>query len=260
MDKMQVYEMLEENLQELRIVENEISMVQLARYQKRVNKVKEKKFEEIRNFFETKIKMYNQTIEKCEFDVEKCIERYKKQMNKLITAYDNTFLKIFEMMQDAMNKQKIMISNMVTLKEKLDDEQTLEEDKEKIKKMIKASAQKKLNYSVIIDECNARLGWCIESFLADVDVVFENEACELQVYKENIIQKIWKKFSSMFWGKGEYKEFLENYKLNDMKKIKLKNTEKILALAITLNGVIKQIEEVERQMTEQYTQVVSAKI
>ena len=50
MDEIEIFEKLNENMQNLENVENEISMLQLAIYQKNIEKLKECKMNEIRDF------------------------------------------------------------------------------------------------------------------------------------------------------------------------------------------------------------------
>jgi len=52
MEENQIFEKLNENLYNLDNVENEISMIELAIYQKSIEELKNKKINEIREFFE----------------------------------------------------------------------------------------------------------------------------------------------------------------------------------------------------------------
>lgn len=142
MDEIQILEKLNENMQNLENVENEISMLQLAIYQKNIEKLKECKLNEIREFFEQQLRFYNQKSEKYEVEIEKNINKYKEQLEKLIYVYDNLYINIFKIMQNAMNNQKIAIANIVTLTEKLKEKTHNDEEIQEIKNMIMACAQK----------------------------------------------------------------------------------------------------------------------
>ena len=87
MDKILIFEKLNENMQNLENVEKEISMLQLAIYEKNTEKLKECKMNEIREFFEQQSKFYNQKSEKYEYEIEKNINKYKEQLEKLINVY-----------------------------------------------------------------------------------------------------------------------------------------------------------------------------
>ena len=69
MVEIQIFEKLNENMQNLENVENEISMVELAIYQKSIEELKDKKINEIRELFEQRARFYNQKIEKYNYEI-----------------------------------------------------------------------------------------------------------------------------------------------------------------------------------------------
>lgn len=256
MDGIEIFEKLNENMQNLENVENEISMLQLAIYQKNIEKLKECKMNEIRDFFEQQSKFYNQKSEKYEYEIEKNINKYKEQLEKLINVYDNLYVNIFKIMQNAMNNQKIAIANIVTLTERLQKEKNTDEEIQKMQNTILACAQKKLNYAVIIDECKARIKWCIENVQEDINEVFINNIYQLQIYEDNIFTKIKRIIFNKISGKSKFKRFLENYENEYIKDIKAKNSSKILDIVSTLNGIMKQMEKVKAQISIKYKQMI----
>ena len=256
MDEIQIFEKLNENMQNLENVENEISMLQLAIYQKSIEKLKDCKMNEIREFFEQQSRFYNQKSEKYEYEIEKNINKYKEQLEKLINAYDNVYVNVFRIMQNAVDNQKIALANIVTLTEKLQKEKLTNEETQKIKNTIIACAQKKLNYAVIIEECRARIKWCIENVQADINEVFINNIYQLQIYEDNIFTKIKRIIFNKISGKSKFKRFLENYENEYITDIKLKNSSKILGVISTLKGVMKQMEEVKKQISMKYKQMI----
>ena len=256
MDEIQIFEKLNENMQNLENVENEISMLQLAIYQKSIEKLKDCKMNEIREFFEQQSRFYNQKSEKYEYEIEKNINKYKEQLEQLINAYDNVYVNVFRIMQNAVDNQKIALANIVTLTEKLQKEKLTNEETQKIKNTIIACAQKKLNYAVIIEECKARIKWCIENVQADINEVFINNIYQLQIYEDNIFTKIKRIIFNRISGKSKFKRFLENYENEYITDIKLKNSSKILGVISTLKGVMKQMEEVKKQISMKYKQMI----
>lgn len=256
MDEIEIFEKLNENMQNLENVENEISMLQLAIYQKNIEKLKECKMNEIREFFEQQSKFYNQKSEKYEYEIEKNINKYKEQLEKLINVYDNLYVNIFKIMQNAMNNQKIAIANIVTLTERLQKEKNTDEEIQKMQNTILACAQKKLNYAVIIDECKARIKWCIENVQSDINEVFINNIYQLQIYEDNIFAKIKRIIFNKISGKSKFKRFLENYENEYIKDIKAKNSSKVIDIVSTLNGIMKQMEKVKEQISIKYKQMI----
>ena len=256
MDEIQILEKLNENMQNLENVENEISMLQLAIYQKNIEKLKECKLNEIREFFEQQLRFYNQKSEKYEVEIEKNINKYKEQLEKLIHVYDNLYINIFKIMQNAMNNQKIAIANIVTLTEKLQEKPNNDEEIQEIKNMIMACAQKKLDYAVMIDECKARMKWCIENVQTDINEVFINNIYQLQIYEDDIFTKIKRMIFNKISGKSKFKRFLENYENEYIKDIKIKNTSKILDVISILKGIMKQMEKVKEQISVKYQKMI----
>ena len=256
MDEIQILEKLNENMQNLENVENEISMLQLAIYQKNTEKLKECKLNEIRGFFEQQSRFYNQKSEKYEVEIEKNINKYKEQLEKLIHVYDNLYINIFKIMQNAMNNQKIAIANIVTLTEKLQEKPNNDEEIQEIKNMIMACAQKKLDYAVMIDECKARMKWCIENVQTDINEVFINNIYQLQIYEDNVFTKIKRMIFNKISGKSKFKRFLENYENEYIKDIKIKNTSKILDVISILKGIMKQMEKVKEQISVKYQKMI----
>ena len=254
MDEIQRLKELNENIQDIGNIENEITMVQLAIYQKNIEKLKDFKMLKIREYFEQQIKFYNQKIVKYENEIENNINKYKGQLERLINIYDKLYVNIFSIMQESMNNQKIAVANIVTLKEKLNREKFEEEEEKNIKNIIMACAQKKLDYSVIIDECKARIKWCIENVQADINEIFVNKTNQLQLYHDNVFTKLKIKIFSKILGKNKFKSFLENYQ-NEYNDIRTKNNIKIVDLISVLEGIIKQMDEVKKQISINYEQI-----
>lgn len=258
MEESQIFEKLNENLYNLENVENEISMIELAIYQKSIEELKETKLNETRELFKQKAKFYNQKIEKYNYEINNNIEKYKIQIDKLINTYDNLYVNVFKIMESAINNQKIAIANIVTLTERIQKEDLKDEEVEKISNIIIACAEKKLNYAVIIEECRERIKWCIEDALDNIDEIFKNNIYQLQVYDENIINKIKRNFFNIIFGKSSYKKFVDNYDIEYLKDIKQKNNAEILDITSTTNGIIKQMEETEKQISLKYKEKMSA--
>lgn len=252
MDKNQIFQKLNENIKNLDNIEKEIAMVELAIYQKNIERLTEQKLNEMRDFFEQQSKNYSQKITKYQTEIDKNIQRYKEQIDKLINTYDNLYISIFKIMQDAINNQKVAMANIVTLEEKLNNKENSKEESNKIYNNMIACAQKKLDYSVIIDECKERIKWCIENVQKDIKEIFSNDVNQLQIYKENIIIKIRRMFFNKISGKSKYKKLLKNYEREYIKNVKNKNNKKIIEVLYTLKGILKQMETVKKQIAINY--------
>ena len=181
MEENQVFEKLNENLYNLDNVENEISMIELAIYQKSLEDLKDTKINEVREFFKQKARFYNQKIEKYNNEINNNIEKYEIEIDKLINSYNNLYVNVFKIMEGAINNQKIAIANIVTLTEKIRKEDLKDEEIEKVRNTIIACAEKKLNYAVIIDECRARIKWCTDDAQNSINAIFQNNVSFMAV-------------------------------------------------------------------------------
>lgn len=258
MEENQVLEKLNENLYNLDKLENEISMIGLAIYQKSLEELKNTKINEVREFFKQKARVYNQKIENYSNEINNNIEKYEIEIDRIINIYNNLYVNVFKIMESAINNQKIAIANIVTLTERIKKEDLEDVEVEKIRNTIIACAEKKLNYAVIIDECKARIKWCIEDALNNIDEIFKNNIYQLQIYDENIVNKIKRKFFNTILGKRSYKKFINNYEFEYLKDIKQKNNTKILDITSTINGIKKQMEETKKQISLKYKEKICA--
>lgn len=255
-EHIQMLKELNENMQKLRNIENEINMLELALYQKNMEEIKEKKITEITKFFERQSKFYNQKTEKYKKDIENNIEKYNIQIEKLILIYDKIYMESLRLKQNAIDNGKIAIANIVTLEEKIKSNNITEQEENVIKKTIIACAQKKLNYEVIVDECDARIKWCIENSLSDIEEVFKNNMNKMQIYNENIVNKIRRIIFNKFMGKNKYIKFLKSYETEYLEDIKNKNDLKILDLAYVLKAIEKQMKIANKQIANEYTKMI----
>ena len=95
MDKIDIIERLNNNLQELSIVENEIGMLELAKYQKTIEKIKSENIKKMEKYFEEQAKIYNQKISKYQDEIEYILKEYEKQIQNIINKYDEIYLNVF---------------------------------------------------------------------------------------------------------------------------------------------------------------------
>ena len=258
MEKNQIFEKLNENLYDLDDIENEISMIELAIYQKSLEELKDTKTKELRDFFEQKARFYNQKIEKYNYEINNNIEKYQIEIDKIINTYNDLYVNVFKIMESAINNQKIAMANIVTLTERIQKGDLKDEEIEKIRNTIIACAEKKLNYAVIIDECKARIKWCIEDALNTINGIFQNNIYQLQIYDENIVNKIKRNLFNIIFGKSNYKKFIENYEFKYLKNIRQKNNSKILDITSTIKGIKKQMEETKKQISLKYKERMCA--
>lgn len=257
MDRNEICGKICDNIKEIDETEKELCMAEFAIYEKNIEELKSKKLKELDEFFNSQAKFYSQDTAKFEKEIETNKIQYEKSMEKIVSAYNNLFINVFRNMQIAMSNQKIAVGNIINLVNQRDAEEKSIEEKNEIEKVILACAKKKLNYSVIVDECLERSKWCAENLEIDINDVFKNDFFGLEVYKENIFTKLRRLFFNKFSGKKKYKELIENYRKESLDRIK-KNCElKIIEVCATLQGVTKQIEQTKKEISRIYSEDVT---
>ena len=256
MDKKELLEELEKNMKDLKTVDEKYSMLMLALYQKSIQEVREQKLKEVKEYFSNQIKYFNQEESDYQGPIDYIIKEYTKQIDGLVEAYDYLYMNAFKSMQKAINNQLIAIGNTVTLWDKKD--QLNGADTKEIEKRMMAIIQKKVNYSVIVEECKSRLNWCVQNASKDMDEIFENKFYQLEVYQDSFFARLKRKIMNAISGKKKMAEVIDQYNIKDLKQIEYKNRMKIAGIIATATGVLKQIELVEKEIDSQYETAVQS--
>lgn len=247
MDKEQLLFEIEKNIKEFKAIEEKKSMIMLAIYEKSINQIKTQKFKEVEDYFKSQVNYYEQDELEYKEKIEQNIKEYKAQVEQLIEAYNYLYINTYNNMQKAINNQVIAMGNTVTLWNKKDP---------RFNNKIMAVLQKKINYSVIVEECKARLNWCIENVQIDMNNIFTNNFYQMQVYKGGFFEKLKRKISNIINGKNKLREVIEKYEIENLRQISNNNKLKVIEIFAIASGVIKQIQNVEKQISTQYEQAM----
>lgn len=175
-----------------------------------------------------------------------------KKIKTIIEMYDSFYSNTLSIRQKAICNQKIAIANIVTITNRINSKEISPEEVEKNEQIRIACAQKKLDYSVIIEECGARIEWCIQNMEKDLQELFTDNKIQMEVYKYNIFEKLKRLLFNKLLGKTKYRKLLENYKKEYLPELEEKSNIKIINIAYTLKGVIKQMNEVNNQININY--------
>lgn len=243
----ELYDKLNKNINELSSIENEISSINLEIYQREISNLKEDKIKELRQYLSNQAKIYKQKEQRFLSVIEENINIYEQQINKIIAAYDMLYIKVFSFMQNARNNQKIALANIVTV---------TSSDNIENNNLAIACVQKKINYSVIIDECKARLEWCLENIKKDINELFIIKTDKMIVYKENFWNKFMNIIINKLHGKSIFLNVLSNFKNIELKKIENSINVKILDIGAVLAGVTKQMNIAKNQIAIQYEESI----
>lgn len=256
MEKKEILLELEKNIKQHREVEEKRSMIMLAIYKKRIEQIKKKKIKELRKYFENQIDYYEQEIFDFQEDITAIVKKYTEQIEELVEAYNYLYINTYKSAQQAINNQIITIGSIVTLWNKKENAKEKSKEEEEWNTKLVALAQKKVNFSVIIEECNERLRWCIESAQEDIDTIFENKFFQLQIYKEGFWEKLRRKIINKFGGKKRIAREIQKYNEETLKKISDNNSTKVVAVFAIAEGIMKQIKNVEEQIEKQYKEML----
>jgi len=260
MDEIQIFKELDKNVNELNLIEHDISMIEAGIYQKSLEQVKSEKLNSVREYFEKQAKTYNQKTSKHEKKIKLITEEYEKQMEKLIERYNRIYIKACENIQFARNKQKIAVANMVTVKARSREDNENSEATEQSKQMMISCAQKKVNYSVIIEECEARIQWCKEESIGNMDMLFLNTWNQMDIYKKNPIINLRRSLTNIIFGKSRYEKLLKDYDSEVLKGIKSKVDQKSAELDMLSIGISEQMNDVKKQINAVFDEMMATNV
>ena len=255
MEKIEILRKINESIKTLGDNEEEITMVEFALYQKKIEKLKKQKTEQYKQFLENGANIYNQNISNFKEKIQNNEKKYTEIIEKLIRAWDEFFVSVVKIRQEAFNKQKMAIANIISLEEELQRKERSEDVIKKANERMIAYAEQKINYSVMVNECSARIKWCTENVLKDINELFSNcQEITIKENKETFFYKILSKISNKFSGKNKYNNFLINNQKQCLEKIEKESLTKSQIAITTMFGVRKQMQLLEREIIKKFNE------
>lgn len=245
---------LKDNLERSAINENSLVKIQLELFDRQRQKLAKEKGQEIKEYLEGKSFYYNQKASNYEYQISEAVNLFTNEVQKIINSYDEIFICVLKIMQNAQNEQKTCISNIAVLEgEKISEKTRLEDyDKDDIKNINSiisnlqfAYIQKKVNLQVIVNECDARLLWVIDNMQKDIESTYQTKEEQSLAIVEKSNQKngLFKRIKNLFVGKKQYEAFLEDFKENGLQEVQKTVDEKLSYLSFLLQGIFKQIDQ-----------------
>lgn len=198
------------SMSELSEVEANKLLLWATIYTRKVDEIKKKKLKEFKEYFDEQVAFYKRSPQKYSKDYEKLCACYEESFDRLFQQYSAYYQYVQNENVFAKTNQKIAIANFVVSKRaaskaKADSNVVLEE---KSNKKVFATAQKKLNYDVIINECNSRLEKCMDDTFADLNSIFDISSMLISVKKEKYLDKFFNFFRTTFAGEKNFKGFV----------------------------------------------------
>ncbi len=203
-------ENFKEDLKELVEIENQKQINLALLFENSLANSKEIRLAEFKDKLYIQANYYN-TLDKYKIAIDDLVMQYKKQLDKLFDACSTRYINIQREISAAIQSEIIVVTNVSINKQNL--EKAVEEnDAEKIHyyiNKINASIQKKLDYEIIINECNKRLEDCINQLTEFSEKIKITEKIEIVEEKKG---KIYKLFNNLIKNLNKKKNF-ENYVL-----------------------------------------------
>lgn len=181
-------------------------MLMATIYTRKIEELKKNKIDNLQKYLLDQIKFYKRNLAKYKNILDDYLNRYEKALNSLIGQYESEYNYLQNEIVFAQTNQKIAVANFVASKRGL-DKATVDSNIaliEKSNKKIFATAQKKLNYDIVIDECMARMEKCIKNTYETVEEIFciSNDKLTFNI---GLIGKIKHSFLTTFSGKKIFK-------------------------------------------------------
>lgn len=170
----------------------------------------EKKINSFETNFKDQIEFYNQKFNDYEEVYNKILSKYKYQLSQIIDKYKNLYINIQLELQEAECNQKIAITN---LKKSFDiKNQLLEKGDNKIineyNKKIIACSQKKINYDIIIAECEKEIESCTANMQKRVNALFADKTSQVAVKEFTGFKKFANKIINKFTGTKKFNMYV----------------------------------------------------
>ncbi len=236
---------LKANIEELNNAEREASFVELELFQRSSKMLLKQKIESMQQFLIEQTDFYKQDAKIYSEQINEAVRTYRDSIEKIIKTYEKFYIDTFEIRQSARDNQKTCVANICLIEKKKQNcknEKTLE----KYLNLQNYYAQKKLNYSVLINECTARILWCITHMEEDVLSVYNGSTMSIALPKKksNFLNKI----RMFFYGKSYYKQFLDKLIKETLPKISLDTQYKINIISANEKGFLKQVKIMNKKI------------
>ena len=236
---------LKANIEELNNAEREASFVELELFQRSSKMLLKQKIESMQQFLIEQTDFYKQDAKIYSEQINEAVRTYRDSIEKIIKTYEKFYIDTFEIRQSARDNQKTCVANICLIEKKKQNcknEKTLE----KYLNLQNYYVQKKLNYSVLINECTARILWCITHMEEDVLSVYNGSTMSIALPKKksNFLNKI----RMFFYGKSYYKQFLDKLIKETLPKISLDTQYKINIISANEKGFLKQVKIMNKKI------------
>ena len=202
-------ENFKEDLNELVDVENQKQMNLAILFENSLSNSKEIRLTEFKDGLYVQANYYN-SLEKYQTEIDKLVEQYKQQLDKLFDVCSTRYVNIQRELSAALQSEIIAVTNISINKQNLEKAIELNNG-EQIRyytNKINASIQKKLNYETIVAECNDRLEACIEQISDFSEKIKINKELNITEKKQNKILEFLNNLIKRFNKKKNFENYV----------------------------------------------------
>lgn len=202
--------LLMDKLVKLNELEIKKSKILTAIFIKTTKEIMDKKVQILANSLEEQARFYNRNLERYEDIYDQILLKYKKQLAQIIEKYNIFYMNLQLELQEAECNQKIAITN---LKKSFDRKQEMathvkSEILEEYNKKITACMEKKLNYDVIIKNCENEIEECSIQMQNKINTLFSDKLSQISPKERSSFGNFIRKIKNKFTGARKFNTYV----------------------------------------------------
>lgn len=202
--------MLITDLKKLNDIEQNKLKIITTLFLRKSSEIKKQKIEALKNNILNQAEFYNQNINNYNEIYNDIVNKYSSQLSQIINIYIELFINIQMELQEAECNQKIAITNLkksIDIKRKLPVKSSIEEI-ENCNKKISACMQKKMNYDVIIENCEKELVQCSKNMIDHINYLFGDKSSQVLLKDDVGFKRFINRVVNRFAGANKFKNYV----------------------------------------------------
>ena len=259
MDNVKVNEDLSVLISDLTRIEQDKLMLMATIYTRKNEEIKQDKLNKFNMYLKDQLLLYKRDENRFINKIESLTKLYEDKIERMIEQYTIKYNYLQNEVVFAQTNQKIAIANFVASKKGM-DKARLDNNLaliEKSNKKIFATAQKKLNYDVVIDECTGRLQKCIDDSIDTIDNIFNVANNKILDNKKGFLEKIKYFFKITFKGDELFEENVLIPLERDMKILEETVYTKISEVKTEMLISIAQLEKIRKEINHTFNETLN---
>lgn len=259
MDNIKVNEELSVLMSDLIKIEQDKLMILATIFTRANQEIKKDKLQKFSEYLEGQLLLYKRDKKYFIDRFDKLSNSYENKIDRLLEQFTIEYNYLQNEIVFAQTNQKIAIANFVASKRGM-DKARLEDNVvliEKSNKKMFATAQKKLNYDVIIDECTARLEKCIEDTTDAMDNIFNISNNKILDTKKTFFEKVKYFFNLVFRGNEIFEENILKPLEDELEMLEKTVLSVISDVKIEMLFTISQLEKIRKEINHTFNETLN---